>query len=108
MTLGNMGRKAGVIVAQETKVDVQKSPMWTALYAINESIGTCDSIFEAKGGARPAVFSPTSPQAFAWLSNLPVTKKSLSRVVVALKRDCMPNCTDGLDGGKQAMKNWMN
>ena len=69
------------------------------------SHNTSASVFEAKGGLRPALIEAASADAFERVSEAPPMKKALKHVKDALKRGVQA-ATQPIAGGKQMMRSF--
>lgn len=99
-----MGRTAGARKKEE-KPEAQRSPLFVSLMEsiTPESVNCSTSVFEAKGGLRPALLTIGSSDDFDKLVALPILKKAMKHVKDAVDKGTSA-CTQALEAGKPALK----
>ena len=108
-TIVAMNRKNQLVVSASASASrrpaVIANPMFTALRSLSEDgdINVGESIFEAKGGMRPALVKITSVQAFENVVKAALMKRSISRADKALKQG-LACVVDHLIAGRQVQK----
>jgi hypothetical protein len=110
LTSGALGRKVAEDAGKKRKADDiaerPKPPIWEALFALVEgSYNVGDSVFECKGGFRPALLLINDRNLFEELKKQPLAKKAFAAMAKAIKSGTS-SVVQPLDGGKVIVKRY--
>jgi hypothetical protein len=100
----NRATKPDDAESKKARLEAPRPPLFTSLF---EGVGCASfncttSIFEAKGGIRPAALAIANVGHFNRVQDAPVMKKALKSVASGLKGGA-PACTQPMDAGKSVM-----
>ena len=106
-TSGNIAKKGsaarGLSRAPQVKVGC---PLWQFVMRDigKDELNISESIFEAKGGFRPASMAMTDMQSYETVQNAPICKRALNKLGLALKQGSVETACQPFSGGKQVLK----
>jgi hypothetical protein len=100
----NRATKTEDAESKRARADAPRPPLFTSLFegVDDASVNCSSSVFEAKGGVRPASLPANSLGNFNRVHDAPAMKKALKSVASGLKGGA-PACTQPLDAGKAVM-----
>ncbi len=102
-TFAQLARKGGAprISAAEAAEAAPKPPQWQILQNLQpKELNLTDSIYEAKGGVRGALFGAISEASFLSVAQAPLIKRSVNKANGAIKKGTVC-CVDHIVAGKR-------